>query len=181
MPSPIPDIALRQDGTLYTPAQCDYLEARLNAAVAELESARAERDAARTERDRLALNLLDYQNAAQAEIARLKEIIRGETYPAANDGPGAVEQESAKMRLLANNLGLGTVASAMHFSACRSLETLDDLVTSLSILLHGYEVGVERVRGQFVEETTRRAMNDLRTEITNYQQRRLNSINEAAE
>ena len=45
--NPIPDIALRQDGTLYTPTQRDYLEARLNAAIAELDSRTAERDAAR--------------------------------------------------------------------------------------------------------------------------------------
>lgn len=93
------------------------------------------------------------------------------------EGRIAVQARGIYMRTLAKRLGFVGASAAMDESECESLVRLDKLVSELSTMLHGFELAMERDWVNHEDtKPDRWLVNTLRTEITNYQQARLNEL-----
>lgn len=93
------------------------------------------------------------------------------------DGQTAVQIRAGTMPHAARELGgaFARLADEMHYSRCKNLVKLDELVGHLSALLHGYEIALERY-ATFEARCDRALAANLRNDITNYVQSRANEL-----
>ena len=91
------------------------------------------------------------------------------------DGQTAVQLRAGTMPNAARDLGFIGHADKMHYSRCESLKRLDKLVGELSMMLHGYEIALER-HDNFETRCDRALAANLRNDIANYMQSRANEL-----
>lgn len=93
------------------------------------------------------------------------------------DGQTAVQLRAGTMPNAARDLGFIGHADKMHYSRCKTLAKLDGLVGELSVMLHGYEIALERHSSEsFAVRCDRSVVANLRNDIANYMQARANEL-----
>ena len=90
------------------------------------------------------------------------------------DGPAIAEMRGRPMRMLAEKLGFVSIAKKMQLDASKDLQRLDVVVAALSAMVHGYAIAFERHGHHSSPDRT--CIEELRTEIANYMQSRVNEL-----